>query len=100
MGNESLPQNNLSSKVKTLAGTSEISPHLPARRQSSLYAACFCLFACFIGVPMQSFDSVSIDSELDSVCTEQIQQHVNRQAGEKECRTHVYIARPSNEGSL
>lgn len=30
MGIESLQQNNLSSKVKALAGTSEISPHLPA----------------------------------------------------------------------
>lgn len=58
MGNESLEQNNLFSKVKTSAGTSEISPHLPARWvKSSLYAACFCLFACFV-VQMQSFDSV------------------------------------------
>lgn len=31
MGNASLQQNNLSSKVKTLAGTAEISPHLSVR---------------------------------------------------------------------
>ncbi|TWW60431.1 hypothetical protein D4764_05G0005210, partial [Takifugu flavidus] len=52
MGNESLQQNKLSSKIKTLAG-----------------------------VPMQSFDSVSIDSELDSVCTVQVRQYINGQSG-------------------
>lgn len=31
MGNESLQQNKLSSKIKTLAGTLEISQHLPAQ---------------------------------------------------------------------
>lgn len=31
---------------------------------------------------MQSFDSVSIDSELDSVCTEQIRLYINNQSGE------------------
>lgn len=31
---------------------------------------------------MRSFDSVSIDSELDSVCTEQVRQCINRQSGE------------------
>lgn len=50
--------------------------------KSSLDAAYFCLFACFIGETTQSLDSVSSDSDLDSVCTEKIQQHVNRQAGE------------------
>lgn len=39
---------------------------------------------------MRSFDSVSIDSELDSVCTEQTQQHVNRQAGERVGNTCLY----------
>lgn len=31
---------------------------------------------------MQSFDSVSIDSDLDSVCTEQIRLYINSQFGE------------------
>lgn len=81
--NESLKQNKLSSKVKTLAGISDIS--LPLAGQEGQIAIIHCLFffVCFIGVPMQSFDSVSIDSELDSVCTEHIRQHLNRQAGER-----------------
>lgn len=36
---------------------------------------------------MRSFDSVSIDSELDSVSTEQIRQYVNRQPGESAHKT-------------
>lgn len=81
IGNESLKQNNLSSKVKTLAGNSDIS--LPLAGQGGQIIRCLFLYVCFIGVAMQSFDSVSIDSELDSVCTEHIRQHLNRQAGER-----------------
>ncbi|XP_028433050.1 trichohyalin isoform X1 [Perca flavescens] len=33
------------------------------------------------GVPVWSFDTVSIDSDLDSVCTEQVRQHIHRQTG-------------------
>ncbi|XP_078105767.1 uncharacterized protein LOC144517557 [Sander vitreus] len=33
------------------------------------------------GVPVWSFDTVSIDSDLDSVCTEQVRQHIHRQPG-------------------
>ncbi|KTG44146.1 hypothetical protein cypCar_00011296, partial [Cyprinus carpio] len=29
------------------------------------------------GIPMQSFDSVTIDTDLESVCSEQVQQHLN-----------------------
>lgn len=32
---------------------------------------------------MRSFDSVSIDSDLDSVCTEQIRLHIHRRPGER-----------------
>lgn len=30
---------------------------------------------------MRSFDTVSIDSDLDSVCTEQVRQHIHRLPG-------------------
>ncbi|XP_076587924.1 uncharacterized protein LOC143321450 isoform X2 [Chaetodon auriga] len=33
------------------------------------------------GVPVWSFDTVSIDSDLDSVCTEQVRQHIHRRPG-------------------
>lgn len=33
------------------------------------------------GVPVWSFDNVSIDSELDSVCTEQVRKHLHMQPG-------------------
>ncbi|KAM7391992.1 hypothetical protein PAMP_022636 [Pampus punctatissimus] len=36
---------------------------------------------CLAGVPVWSFDSVSIDSDLDTVCTEQVRQHIHRQPG-------------------
>lgn len=94
--NESLqPQN--CSKVKTLAGTSDIC--LFGEVKSSVYTVCLCLFVCFIGVPMRSFDSVSIDSELDSVCTEQIRQHLKGQAGERVQKTCLY-GKEANEGSV
>lgn len=32
---------------------------------------------------MWSFDTVSIDSDLDSVCTEQVRQHIHRRPGER-----------------
>nr|XP_020458076.1 trichohyalin-like [Monopterus albus] len=36
---------------------------------------------CLPGVHVRRFDSVSIDSDLDSVCTEQSRQHIHRQPG-------------------
>ncbi|XP_029295745.1 trichohyalin isoform X2 [Cottoperca gobio] len=36
---------------------------------------------CLAGVPVWSFDSVSIDSDLDSVCTEQVRHHIHRRPG-------------------
>ncbi|CAK6966516.1 trichohyalin isoform X4 [Scomber scombrus] len=36
---------------------------------------------CLAGVPVWSFDTVSIDSDLDSVCTEQIRQHIRKRPG-------------------
>lgn len=33
------------------------------------------------GGPVWSFDTVSIDSDLDSVCTEEVQQHIHKQPG-------------------
>ncbi|XP_055017435.1 myosin-7 [Boleophthalmus pectinirostris] len=36
---------------------------------------------CVAGVPVLSFDSVSIDSDLDSVCTEGLRQHIRKQPG-------------------
>ncbi|XP_059192770.1 trichohyalin [Centropristis striata] len=36
---------------------------------------------CLAGVPVHSFDTVSIDSDLDSVCTEQIRQHIHKRPG-------------------
>ncbi|KAI3372856.1 hypothetical protein L3Q82_023299, partial [Scortum barcoo] len=36
---------------------------------------------CLAGVPVWSFDAVSIDSDLDSVCTEQVRQHIHRRPG-------------------
>ncbi|XP_050931274.1 myosin-4 isoform X1 [Lates calcarifer] len=36
---------------------------------------------CLAGVPVRSFDTVSIDSDLDSVCTEQVRQHIHRLPG-------------------
>lgn len=32
---------------------------------------------------MWSFDTVSIDSDLESVCTEQVRQHLHRRPGER-----------------
>lgn len=37
---------------------------------------------------MRSFDSVSIDSDLDSVRTEQVRRHIHRRSGER--LTKVY----------
>lgn len=37
----------------------------------------------FTGVPVWSFDTVSIDSDLESVCTEQVRQHLHRRPGER-----------------
>ncbi|KAK5871483.1 hypothetical protein PBY51_004364 [Eleginops maclovinus] len=39
---------------------------------------------CLAGIPVWSFDTVSIDSDLDSVCTEQVRQHIYRRPG---CRS-------------
>ncbi|KAK5910234.1 hypothetical protein CesoFtcFv8_004087 [Champsocephalus esox] len=36
---------------------------------------------CLAGVPVWSFDTVSIDSDLDSVCTEQVRKHIHRRPG-------------------
>ncbi|XP_070689489.1 trichohyalin [Pempheris klunzingeri] len=36
---------------------------------------------CLAGVPVRSFDTVSIDSDLDSVCTQQVRQHIHRRPG-------------------
>ncbi|XP_039875170.1 trichohyalin isoform X3 [Simochromis diagramma] len=33
---------------------------------------------CLAGVPVLSFDTVSIDSDLDTVCTEQVRQHIHK----------------------
>lgn len=33
-------------------------------------------FCPLIGIPMQSFDSVTIDTDLDTVCSEQVQPHL------------------------
>lgn len=39
------------------------------------------LLVSFLGVPVRSFDTVPIDSNLDSVCTEQVRQLIHRQPG-------------------
>ncbi|TMS03954.1 hypothetical protein E3U43_000843 [Larimichthys crocea] len=36
---------------------------------------------CLAGVPVWSFDTVSIDSDLDSVCTEQVRKHIHTRPG-------------------
>ncbi|XP_057687257.1 trichohyalin [Corythoichthys intestinalis] len=36
---------------------------------------------CLAGVPVWNFDTVSIDSDLDSVCSDQVRQHLDRRAG-------------------
>ncbi|XP_030594000.1 trichohyalin isoform X3 [Archocentrus centrarchus] len=36
---------------------------------------------CLAGVPVLSFDAVSIDSDLDTVCTEQVRQHMHKWPG-------------------
>ncbi|XP_054629178.1 trichohyalin isoform X3 [Dunckerocampus dactyliophorus] len=36
---------------------------------------------CLAGVPVWNFDTVSIDSDLDSVCTDVVRRHLHRQAG-------------------
>ncbi|XP_056232257.1 putative protein tag-278 isoform X2 [Seriola aureovittata] len=36
---------------------------------------------CLAGVPVRSFDTVSIASDIDSVCTEQVRQHIHRRPG-------------------
>ncbi|XP_077417965.1 uncharacterized protein LOC144049159 isoform X2 [Vanacampus margaritifer] len=38
---------------------------------------------CLAGVPVWNFDTVSIDSDLDSVCTDQVRQHLHRRAVER-----------------
>ncbi|XP_077376959.1 uncharacterized protein LOC144018559 isoform X2 [Festucalex cinctus] len=38
---------------------------------------------CLAGVPVWNFDTVSIDSDLDSVCTDQVRQHLHRWAVER-----------------
>lgn len=35
---------------------------------------------------MWSFDTVSIDSDLDSVCTEEVQQHIHKQPGDRDLK--------------
>ncbi|XP_071339047.1 trichohyalin isoform X2 [Trachinotus anak] len=42
---------------------------------------CSPMARCLAGVPVRSFDTVSIASDLDSVCTEQVRQHIHRQPG-------------------
>ncbi|XP_026178101.1 trichohyalin isoform X2 [Mastacembelus armatus] len=41
------------------------------------------LTRCLAGVPVMNFDSVSIDSDLDTVCTEQVRQHIHKQLGNR-----------------
>lgn len=41
------------------------------------------LLVSFTGVPVWSFDTVSIDSDLDSVCTEQVRQHIHKRPGKR-----------------
>ncbi|XP_072521402.1 uncharacterized protein [Salminus brasiliensis] len=48
------------------------------------------------GVPMRSFDSVTIDSDLDSVCTEQIWQHVQSTVNSKTAAAQMLM--PSRSG--
>ncbi|XP_029137412.2 trichohyalin isoform X3 [Labrus bergylta] len=48
------------------------------QRQS---ASCSPKARCLAGVPVRSFDTVSIDSDLDSVCTEQVRLHIHRRPG-------------------
>ncbi|XP_047447589.1 trichohyalin [Mugil cephalus] len=36
---------------------------------------------CLAGVPVRSFDTVSIDSDLDTVCTEHVRQHIHKRSG-------------------
>lgn len=57
------------------------------------------LLVSFIGVPVWSFDTVSIDSDLDSVCTEQVRQHIHRRSGERLQKKYVYIERIKSENS-
>lgn len=35
------------------------------------------------GIPVRNFDTVSVDSDLDSVCTDQVRQHLCRRAGKR-----------------
>ncbi|XP_051923686.1 trichohyalin isoform X2 [Hippocampus zosterae] len=38
---------------------------------------------CLAGIPVRNFDTVSVDSDLDSVCTDQVRQHLCRRAVQK-----------------
>ncbi|XP_019716768.1 trichohyalin isoform X2 [Hippocampus comes] len=38
---------------------------------------------CLAGIPVWNFDTVSVDSDLDSVCTDQVRQHLCRRAVQK-----------------
>ncbi|XP_045890395.1 myosin-11 isoform X4 [Micropterus dolomieu] len=54
--------------------TEPISEHEAQRQNDSHLPKARCL----AGVPVWSFDTVSIDSDLDSVCTEQVRQHIHK----------------------
>lgn len=40
---------------------------------------------------MRSFDSVSIDSDLDSVRTDQVRRHIHRRSGERLTKVDVHL---------
>nr|XP_033474947.1 trichohyalin isoform X2 [Epinephelus lanceolatus] len=65
---------------------------------------------CLAGVPVRSFDTVSIDSDLDSVCTEQVRQYIHRRPGwrsliqsvtgmDDDCTNHSDYDTPTQEDS-
>lgn len=86
---ETLRQNNKRSpKARCLAGTTHrldlIRKHRPANPPGhSSTPNSDQRLVSFTGVPVWSFDTVSIDSDLESVCTEQVRQHLQRRPGER-----------------
>lgn len=60
-------------------------PHTDYTAFASLAHQCLLetVIVFFLGVPVLSFDTVSIDSDLDTVCTEQVRQHVRKWPGKR-----------------
>ncbi|XP_033946315.1 golgin subfamily A member 6-like protein 22 [Pseudochaenichthys georgianus] len=58
-----------------------VSHRTEAYETTQLNNSCSPKARCLAGVPVWSFDTVSIDSDLDSVCTEQVRKHIHRRPG-------------------